>query len=244
MKFFTYQSIKLDRENQSDSSIYNALRIAMKAHKNQKDKGGTPYICHTLEVAMAQKTLDGVICGLLHDVVEDAYYTFDALQELGLPDHIIEALKLLTRRKGESYKEYIEKIKLNELATAVKIADLKHNMDLSRIPASKITCKDDGRCEKYREALEYLTDKDDQLCEYVKESLKSTLTRVIQEDCLDDIIEKILPDIVKNIKECDTWKKTWAYGLDDLKMATAKALMKNISKESQEKDSKTSQEGA
>lgn len=229
MNFFNYLSLLNDRENQLDSLVCNALQIAMYGHQNQKDKGGTPYICHVLAVALKQKTIDGVVCGLLHDVVEDTYYTFDGLQELGIPSHIIEALKLLTKKKGYSYEEYIKKIKTNELATTVKIADLEHNMDLSRI--SEKTYKDEARREKYRQALEYLMDKDEYLYKCLREDLRIMLSKTIQEDSLDIIIEKIISDVIKDIKKSETWKKTWSYGTNDLKSAIAKVLVKDISKE-------------
>lgn len=131
-----------------------ALEIAKNAHKGQVDKAGEPYIMHPITVACSMDTFDGVIVALLHDVVEDSGYTFEDLERYGFSDEIISALKLLTHEKGVPYMEYIKQVKGNDLARKVKMADLSHNMDLSRLP--KITEKDEKRLEKYKAALEFL----------------------------------------------------------------------------------------
>lgn len=134
--------------------ITKAIGIAMDAHKGQVDKAGQPYILHPLTVAMSQETEAGFITALLHDVVEDSDYTFADLETQGFSDEIIDALRLLTHDKSVEYGEYIAGISGNPLAVSVKIADLKHNSDLSRLPA--VTDKDIERCEKYKKALRYL----------------------------------------------------------------------------------------
>lgn len=90
---------------------------------------------------------------MLHDTVEDSAKTFDELQaEIPLTAEELQALKLLTHDKKVPYFEYIAQIKSNELAAKVKVADLKHNSDLSRL--KNPTAKDFERAEKYRLALE------------------------------------------------------------------------------------------
>ena len=131
-----------------------AYAIAYVAHKGQTDKVGVEYINHPLTVASLCKTEDERVVALLHDVVEDTNITLNDLSIFFEPK-IIEALKLLTHTDDEPYLEYIAKIKENNLSKTVKIADLTHNMDLSRMKTP--TSKDYDRVEnKYKPAMELL----------------------------------------------------------------------------------------
>ena len=131
-----------------------AYAIAYVAHKGQTDKVGVEYINHPLTVASLCETEDERVVALLHDVVEDTNITLNDLSIFFEPK-IIEALKLLTHTDDEPYLEYIAKIKENNLSKTVKIADLTHNMDLSRI--KNPTKKDYDRVEnKYKPAMELL----------------------------------------------------------------------------------------
>ena len=134
--------------------ITKALAIAVDAHKDQKDKAGAPYIWHPVTVALHQTTEAGVIVALLHDVVEDSHYTEDDLRKAGYSDDVLNAVHLLTHKKGVSYFDYVQAIKENETARSVKIQDLRHNSDLSRLKS--ITDKDIERAEKYKQALDIL----------------------------------------------------------------------------------------
>lgn len=134
-------------------SMEKALRVARRAHEGQKDKAGADYILHPLAVSGMVETDQEKIVALLHDVVEDSDITLLDLREMGFDDDVVEAVGLLTK-DGTGYDEYLARIKLNPLTRAVKIADLKHNMDLSRIPEP--TEKDLQRLEKYKNSLEFL----------------------------------------------------------------------------------------
>ena len=90
----------------------------------------------------------------LHDVVEDTHLSFDDLSDAGICKPVIEALKLLTHPDGLDYFDYIKAIKKNKIATLVKLADLAHNSDLSRLKV--VTDKDEQRREKYLEAINIL----------------------------------------------------------------------------------------
>lgn len=131
-----------------------ALKIAMDAHKGQVDRAGAPYILHPLTVASHMDTEAGFVTALLHDVMEDSDYTEADLNAAGIPYEILEALRLLTHDKNEPYLDYIRRIKGNDLARMVKLADLQHNMDLSRLP--EVTEKDLERVEKYKKAVSIL----------------------------------------------------------------------------------------
>lgn len=131
-----------------------AILIAYKAHKDQLDKSGMPYILHPFHLAEQMKDEKTTIIALLHDTIEDTDVTFDDLLKEGFGEDIIASLKLLTHEKSVPYMEYVKKIKSDKDATEVKKADLKHNSDLSRL--STITEKDLQRVEKYKKALEIL----------------------------------------------------------------------------------------
>lgn len=132
-----------------------ALSTAELAHAGQLDKGGNPYILHPLAVAGKVDGPREKIVALLHDVVEDTTVTLEQLAR-EFPEEIVEAVDRLTKKKGPGYsqEEYLRKIKENEIARKVKLADLEHNMDMSRI--AHPTPKDYRRLEKYRECETFL----------------------------------------------------------------------------------------
>lgn len=133
-----------------------AFEIAKTAHAGQTDKAGLDYILHPLQVAAEVTTDEEKAVALLHDIIEDTDVTASELLAKGLPDNVVEAVEALTKKHNQNYAAYLAGVKKNRLATAVKLADLKHNSDLSRL--EKITQKDRDRAEKYRKAIEYLSD--------------------------------------------------------------------------------------
>lgn len=139
------------------NDVEKALKIAYAAHYGQTDKAGQPYILHPVTVALSQTTDAAKCVALLHDVVEDTDYTIDDLKADGFPQEVIEAVQLLTHNKSENYFDYVMAIAENDLAKSVKLADLAHNSDLSRLP--NVTEKDIKRVEKYKKAIEYLQSK-------------------------------------------------------------------------------------
>lgn len=130
-----------------------AMIIAYEAHKNQVDKSGVPYIYHPIHVAEQMDTENECIIALLHDVVEDTNVTFKQLEEV-FSKEIIDILKLLTKEENIEYDEYIKRIKNNSIACKVKIADLTHNLDKTRLDF--VTEVDVKRNEKYKKALQIL----------------------------------------------------------------------------------------
>ena len=126
-----------------------AMIIAYEAHKNQVDKSGVPYIYHPIHVAEQMNTENECIIALLHDVVEDTNVTRSEFSK-----EIIDILKLLTREENIEYDEYIKRIKNNSIACKVKIADLTHNLDKTRLDF--VTEVDVKRNEKYKKALQIL----------------------------------------------------------------------------------------
>lgn len=133
-----------------------ALTLCFAAHKDQLDKSGLPYVFHPFH--LAEQMQDEVTCtvALLHDVVEDSDYTFADLEAMGFPPAVLDALKLLTHGDDVPYMDYVRKIRRDPVAAAVKLADLRHNSDLSRLDA--VTEQALTRREKYLQAIALLTE--------------------------------------------------------------------------------------
>ena len=131
-----------------------AICLCFNAHKDQVDKSGMPYVLHPFHLAEQMEDEDTTIVALLHDVVEDTNYTLEDIQNMGFPQQILDALALLTHDDGVPYMEYVAAIRNNPIATAVKLADLRHNSDLTRLDVVDQKALD--RVEKYRRALELL----------------------------------------------------------------------------------------
>jgi len=131
-----------------------AMKFMYEKHKNQFDKSGLPYIHHPLHVAEEMDDEISTIVALLHDVIEDTDATWEDLEKLDIPKEAIEAIHLMTHDNSISYQDYIERISTNPLARKVKMADLRHNMDPTRIP--NMTETDMLRLEKYQRSYEFL----------------------------------------------------------------------------------------
>lgn len=133
----------------------NAYAIAKAAHAGQTDKGGVPYIQHPLAVAEAMNSEEETAAALLHDVIEDTELTADDLLQRGVPQRVVTAVVKLTRKEGTPYLHYVEALRDDPIAVAVKMADLKQNSDLSRLghPPGE---RDLKRLEKYQRALNIL----------------------------------------------------------------------------------------
>ena len=142
--------------NTTEQSIVDlALSIARKAHEGQLDKAGVDYIEHPIYVASQVDTEEEKAVALLHDVIEDSLVSAEELLQAGLPETVVTAVQILSKKKGQDYQTYLENVKSNPLASVVKLADLKHNSDLSRL--SSVTDKDLERFEKYKKAIDYLS---------------------------------------------------------------------------------------
>jgi (p)ppGpp synthase/HD superfamily hydrolase len=129
-----------------------AIAIAARAHAGQTDKAGRPYMEHVLAVVAGVETDDEKTVAALHDVLEDCPdWTPERLIEEGIPAALVSSVLVLTKRPGESYSDFVERVKADPIARRVKIADLTHNMDLTRLAA--VSDADHARLEKYRRAL-------------------------------------------------------------------------------------------
>ena len=131
-----------------------AMKIAYAAHHGQLDKGGIPYIFHPYHLAEQMNDEYTTCVALLHDVVEDTDVTLDTLRET-FPKEVIDAVALMTHAKGEDYFAYVARIAENPIAKTVKLADLRHNSDSTRLENADEATLAHFR-EKYRKAFEIL----------------------------------------------------------------------------------------
>jgi len=131
-----------------------AMEIAVRAHANQKDRYGKPYILHPIRVMMKVASELEKTVALLHDIVEDSPWTLDDLIQEGFPEEVVHAVECLTKRENEPYFDYIERVLKDPLSIRVKIADLEDNMELRRI--TKLSEKDQDRLERYHRAWNLL----------------------------------------------------------------------------------------
>lgn len=150
--------------------LWDALALMRTVHGTQKDKCGQPYWIHPFTVAMGcfnryrGEELSSSIVGALHDVIEDTDYTIqDINQKVPLTDEENEALQLLTRGSGVSYKQYIDRIvnSNNQIAIRVKMEDILHNSVAYRFDEANIVIsdKDRQRFRKYAETADKLLEK-------------------------------------------------------------------------------------
>lgn len=150
----------------TDSKLLEvALRIALEAHSGAKDMGGAPYILHPVRLMMAMETDTARMAALLHDVIEDCpAWTFARLRREGIPARVIAAVRLLTKRedkrrrsrreKDAAYFRYLRRLARDPVAAAVKMADLRDNLDVRRL--RQVRPKDLRRLARYRKALVWL----------------------------------------------------------------------------------------
>ena len=131
-----------------------ALKLCFEAHKEQLDKSGMPYVFHPFHLAEQMTDEDCTVVALLHDVMEDTEYGVEDLRSLGFSDAVLTALMLMTHDDDTPYLDYVAMLKSNPIARTVKLADLKHNSDLTRL--SIVTDKDLQRVEKYKKAIQLL----------------------------------------------------------------------------------------
>ena len=113
--------------------LSHAMYIAIKAHNDQTDRSGQPYIGHPFRVMEAGQTLEEKIVGVLHDLIEDTHIILTDLFTEGFSNDIIDAVHVLSKIENENYNHYIQRVKKNNLAVRVKLNDLTDNMDLKRL---------------------------------------------------------------------------------------------------------------
>jgi (p)ppGpp synthase/HD superfamily hydrolase len=132
--------------------IERAAELVLDHHRTQRDKAGMPYVLHPFAVAVQLQCPLDIMAALLHDTIEDTAMTAEVLRDEGFPPVVIECVIALTRVEGETYEEFILRCKQNPMARRVKLADLRHNLDLGRRSSLTETLK-----ERYLRAVQELT---------------------------------------------------------------------------------------
>ena len=175
----------------------HAMAICFNAHKNQVDKSGLPYVFHPFHLAEQMETEYEVCTALLHDVVEDSACTIEDLRKAGVPETVLEALRLLPRDKYMHYLDYVARLRQNPIARRVKLADLYHNSDLARL--DNVTPQDRRRVLKYRMAQAILADDQyDEVLEHFHKRIPISLDQPLYLSVFYDIagnVEKYSIDI-------------------------------------------------
>ena len=131
-----------------------AMKLCFQAHKDQLDKSGMPYVFHPFHLAEQMEDEITTAVALLHDVVEDSGCTLSELRDMGFPEPVVEAVRMMTHDPAVPYLEYVAELRSNPITRAVKLADLRHNSDLSRLDF--VDEKALARVEKYRKAIKIL----------------------------------------------------------------------------------------
>ena len=141
-----------------------ALKVMVEAHIGQLDRGGAPYCLHPITVMNYLNTTDEQLqcVALLHDVAEDSGFSLPVLKRLGFTRRILDAVDALTKKPGQDYAEYRRAVLSNKDAMQVKLCDLRHNMDLSRLQSA--SRRDIERKERYLEFYREIEAKFQETC--------------------------------------------------------------------------------
>ena len=155
---------KLELQNKTEDKkmaysidVAAARALATKAHEGQTDKAGLPYITHPERVALRMESPELQVIGWLHDTVEDTTLTVKDIAERFGPE-TAASVDAISRRDGEKWSDYLDRVAANPMARQVKISDLIDNSNLSRIP--HVTLKDVERQKKYNKALKKLLEEE------------------------------------------------------------------------------------
>ena len=141
--------------NKTDSELLQkAIALATKAHRKQIRFNGEPYILHPMRVMLKMESAEMMVIAVLHDVIEDTKIMFNDVIDIGFHAGMVDVLECLTRRKLESYSNYISRIAESKFATTVKLADLKDNLAILNLP--EIALRDIKRIEKHYTAYKFL----------------------------------------------------------------------------------------
>jgi len=135
-------------------TLEDAIRLAVEAHQNQRDRYGQPYVLHPLRVMFRLDNERDRVVGVLHDVIEDTRYTVEDLRGMGYSDEVLEALDSVTKREGEAYEDFVLRSRANPIGRRVKLADLEDNMDVRRM--AEIGVPETERLARYRKAWSVL----------------------------------------------------------------------------------------
>ncbi|WP_107329433.1 GTP pyrophosphokinase [Metapseudomonas otitidis] len=134
-----------------NTPLETAIALACRVHAGQRDKAGRAYVLHPLRLMLRFEDPEAQMAAVLHDVVEDGDVKLEDLRILGIPESVVQAVDCLSRREGETYEAFIERIRPNALARRVKREDIRDNLDVTRLP--ELGEADLARVARYHRAL-------------------------------------------------------------------------------------------
>ena len=111
-------------------NLHKAITIACEAHQGQSSINGEPYILHPLRLLIKAKSNEEKIIAILHDVIEKTNISLLDLKNKGFDQNIISSIDSLSRRRSESYIEYIERLMQNKISVKIKLLDLADNIKI------------------------------------------------------------------------------------------------------------------
>ena len=144
------------------TGLEEAIELALSTHKGQTQRNGDPYILHPLYVMQQVKGKVAKTAAVLHDVVEDSPLTLDDLRAEGFSEDVVRLVDAMSRRVGEGYDEYIQRLAFTPAAIPIKLADLRHNMDALRLV--DFTEQDGIRFQRYHKAYKQLERRYTEFC--------------------------------------------------------------------------------
>lgn len=154
------KKVKFEYESMDEEyyKLYDkVLTLVTEKHKGQRDKARKPYMGHIARVMRECWSPEAKIVALLHDIVEDTDVDERFLRSYGVPEEIIRSVMAITKREGEDYMDFIDRVANDEMAMEVKIADLEDNMDIRRL--NNLEEEDFRRLQKYHNAWKLLKNK-------------------------------------------------------------------------------------
>ena len=137
--------------------LHKAITIACDAHQGQSSINGEPYILHPLRLLIKAKSNEEKIIAVLHDVIEKSNISLADLKNKGFDQNIISSIESLSRRRGESYVDYIARLMKNNISVKIKLLDLADNIKIhSENNDNGIY---DAKINKYKNALKQIRSK-------------------------------------------------------------------------------------
>jgi len=137
--------------------LHKAITIACEAHKGQSSINGEPYILHPLRLLIKSKSNEERIIAVLHDVIEKSNISLADLKNKGFDQNIISSIDSLSRRKSESYVDYIERLMQNRISVKIKLLDLTDNIKIHN--ENNDNGIYDAKINKYKNALKQIRSK-------------------------------------------------------------------------------------
>ena len=137
--------------------LHKAITIACDAHQGQSSINGEPYILHPLRLLIKAKSNEEKIIAVLHDVIEKSNISLADLKNKGFDQNIISSIDSLSRRRSESYVEYIERLMQNRISVKIKLLDLADNIKISS--ENNYNGIYDAKINQYKNALKQIRSK-------------------------------------------------------------------------------------